>query len=190
MTIESAAGARLSSRTLREAFSQFTTGVAVATARRTSGECTAVTVNSFVSVSLDPPLVSFSLATQARCLAVFRECESLAVSVLRHDDQLVASNFARPSSCRWDGMPLQETSGGCLVIAHALAVFECVREVEHLAGDHVIVVARVRSVRVGPAARPLAFFRSAYGSFMADQGDGRVPESCALDGGEVAVGWG
>lgn len=180
----------LPSRTLREAFSQFATGVAVATARRTSGECTAVTVNSFVSVSLDPPLVSFSLATQARCLAAFLECEALAVSVLRHDDQLVASNFARPSSCRWDGMPLRETKSGCLVIAHALAIFECVREVEYLAGDHVILLARVTSVRVGPAARPLVFFGSSYGSFTADQADRRVPASCSLDGGEIAVGWG
>jgi flavin reductase (DIM6/NTAB) family NADH-FMN oxidoreductase RutF len=180
----------LTNRRLRDAFGCFTTGVAIATVRRPGGAWTAVTVNSFVSVSLEPPLVSFSLATQARCLATFRACDSLAVSVLRHDDQFIAANFAAPSSCRWDGMPLVETPDGCLVVAQALAAFECTREGEYTAGDHVILVGRVRLARLGSGARPLAFFRGAYGSFTPDPRAGRVAEAGMLDGGEAVLGWG
>jgi flavin reductase (DIM6/NTAB) family NADH-FMN oxidoreductase RutF len=180
----------LTNRRLRDAFGCFTTGVAVATTRRPGGAWAAVTVNSFVSVSLEPPLVSFSLATRARCLATFRSCSSLAVSVLRHADQFIAANFAAPSSCRWDGMPLLETPGGCLVVAEALAAFECAREGEYTAGDHVIVVGRVRLVWLGSGTRPLAFFRGAYGSFTPDPAAGRVAEGSMLDGGEAVIGWG
>ena len=87
---------RVHPRQLRRAFGQFATGVAVATARDTAGKATAVTINSFGSVSLGPPLVSFALARSAHCLQAFLDCPTPAVSILSHDHHWIASNFRLP----------------------------------------------------------------------------------------------
>jgi flavin reductase (DIM6/NTAB) family NADH-FMN oxidoreductase RutF len=153
-------------RELRNALGSFATGVAVLTTRRAGGAWAAVTVNSFTSVSLEPPLLLFGLGQSANCRQVFASCERFAVSVLRHDQQWISTNFARPSSSRWDGVPIEETEEGDLLIAGALATFQCRRYQQHGAGDHVLILGSIEAFSIQDRAAPLVFFRGSYGSFV------------------------
>ena len=173
------------SRRLREAFGRFATGVAVAIARSRSGAPSAVTINSFVSVSLDPPLVAFALATRAHCLPHFLESRELAISVLRQDQKWIAGNFARPSTARWTGIPIVSTARDQFVVRDALAAFECVPERHVSVGDHVVLLLRVLHVHRGNVGAPLLFFSSGYGSFLPEQGS-----QSDWGGACAAMGWG
>ncbi|HUI62294.1 MAG TPA: flavin reductase family protein [Steroidobacteraceae bacterium] len=172
-------------RQLRDAFGRFGTGVAVVIAGSNPSVAAAVTINSFVSVSLEPPLVSFSLAARARCLANFLDAREITISVLRHEQKSLAANFARPSTARWVGLPLASTAGGQLIVRDPLAAFECVPERQVPAGDHVILVLRIRHIHLGATGPPLLFFSSGYGSFLPDNGARDDWERAS-----AAMGWG
>lgn len=173
-------------RRLRDAFGRFGTGVAVVSSLGDeSGPC-AVTVNSLVSLSLDPPLVAFSVAREARCLGPLRAAQTLVISVLRHDQRHVAANFARPSTARWEGMPLAPSASGPSLVRGALAVLECTPESHVTTGDHLMFVLRVGTVHLSEPHAPLLFYASRYGSFL--------PDDAALERGPEtavpAIGWG
>lgn len=182
--------AGLMQRELRDAFGRFATGVVVLTTRRDDGDPIAVTVNSFTSVSLEPPLLMFSLARSANCLAAFAACQRFAASVLRHDQQWISSNFARPSLSSWQRVPTQRTPEGDLLIDGALATFQCVRHSEHMAGDHMLILGRIERSAARAHARPLAFFAGNYGSFTPDQGPAWPMAPADSAGDEFTIGWG
>lgn len=177
-------------RELRDAFGRFATGVVILTTRRDPDDWLAVTVNSFTSVSLDPPLLMFSLAKTANCLASFETCERFSASVLRHNQQWISSNFARPSESRWDRVPTQRSPEGDLLIEGALATFQCLRHARHDAGDHVLILGQIERFALRPHARPLAFFAGSYGSFTPDQADAPLasPGNSGVD--DFTIGWG
>jgi flavin reductase (DIM6/NTAB) family NADH-FMN oxidoreductase RutF len=185
-----AANAIVAERALRDAFARYATGVAVITTAREDGGWVAVTVNSLTSVSLTPPLLLFSLATTAACGRHFTASRRFAVSVLRHDQQWISNNFARPSSSRWDGVPLEETADGQVLIGGALASFCCREEARHVAGDHELILGHIDHYRLGMPARPLAFFSGGYGTFTPDQSalPGELPTW--PDRAELSLGWG
>ena len=173
-------------RKLRDAFGRFGTGVAVVMAGAAAQGC-GVTVNSFVSLSLDPPLAAFSLSRHARCCDDLRGAAELTVSVLRHEQRALATNFARPSTARWDDIPLRRTVNGSPFVRGALAAFECLAERLVPVGDHLMFVLRVTAVHLDSPGRPLLFYSSGYGSFAADGLD----FAAAWLGAEPAVpGWG
>lgn len=156
-------------RRLRRAFGQFATGVAVATARDAAGRATAVTISSFGSVSLDPPLVSFALARSAHCLQAFLDCPTPAISILSHDHQWIAGNFARPSTCQWEGVSLHESAEGHLTLKGALATFECGREAAWVAGDHLLFLLAVHRADIHDGSPdPLLFFRGRFETLSSD----------------------
>jgi flavin reductase (DIM6/NTAB) family NADH-FMN oxidoreductase RutF len=129
-------------RGFRRALGQFATGVAVMTAR--SGDKLAgVTANSFTSVSLDPPLVLWSLELRAQSLPVFREASHFAVNVLAADQVPHSTRFARPSPDKFAAADWTPGRSGVPLLSGVAAHFECVREREHEGGDHVIFVGRV-----------------------------------------------
>lgn len=177
-------------RELRDAFGRFATGVVILTTRRDAEDWLAVTVNSFTSVSLDPPLLMFGIAKTANCLAIFESCERFSASVLRHNQQWISSSFARPSVSRLDRVPTQRTLDGDLLIDGALATFQCIRHARHDAGDHVLILGQIERFALHPHARPLAFFAGSYGSFTPDQAEAPLvsPGDSALD--DFTIGWG
>src|ERR1700753_2464326 len=105
----------------------YATGVAIVTTRTNAGEHVAVTVNSFSSVSLDPPLILFSLGKKANILAHFKEAQSYAVNILAHDQESLSNMFARPSSASWENAVYSEGENGCALFAGVLAQLECSR---------------------------------------------------------------
>jgi flavin reductase (DIM6/NTAB) family NADH-FMN oxidoreductase RutF/DNA-binding MarR family transcriptional regulator len=129
-------------RGFRRALGQFATGVTVLTAR-SGDKLVGVTANSFSSVSLDPPLILWSLELRAQSLAVFREASHFAVNVLAADQVALSTRFARSSLDKFQATEWTPGRSGVPLLTGAAAHLECAREREHEGGDHVIFVARV-----------------------------------------------
>lgn len=163
----------LGSAELRRALAQFATGVTVVTTRAEDGEPVGVTANSFASVSLDPPLMLWSLARSASSFAAFRAAQGFRVHVLAADQLEVAKRFAtrgadKFTTGRWtslDGRPPQ--LDGCV------AWFECTTRSQHDEGDHVIFVGRIESMGA-PGGAPLIFHDSRY---VTDLSEAPLPKS-------------
>ncbi|MGD9944791.1 MAG: flavin reductase family protein [Burkholderiaceae bacterium] len=149
-------------RALRHALGQFATGVAVVTARGPNGRLTGVTVNSFNSVSLDPPLILFSLHRQATRLTPLLEAEGFAVNVLGRAQRSLSDRFARASDASWDGVGYRSGRTGAPCLQGALAHLECRLHASYDGGDHLIVLGRVIELAHHADDEPLIFFRGRY----------------------------
>lgn len=146
----------------RRALAQFATGVTIVTTRDADGHPVGLTANSFNSVSLDPPLVLWSLARAARSLAAFQAHSHYAVCVLAADQVDVARRFASRQADRFAGLPFRIGSGGVPVLEGCVAWFECRNRSRYEEGDHVIFVGQVKRCGSDPARAPLLFHRGAF----------------------------
>lgn len=144
---------------LRRAAARFPTGVALVTAP--GGR--ALVIDSFISVSLEPPLVAFAPSRSSLTWRRMRATGRFGVSVLaaRHADGI--RERARPGADRLAGLQV-ELLAGVPVVRDALAVLVCTLEREHAAGDHTLAIGRVREIRQGEDARPLVFFDGEFGT--------------------------
>jgi len=148
-------------REFRNALGCFPTGVVVVSAR--SGELVmGITVNSFASVSLDPPLVLWSVDRKSSRYGTFTTVANFAISVLASDHQPISARLATPGEHSLEGLPLVETESGAPALADALAVLECAREAIHDGGDHALIIGRVLRFSWRATGQPLVFFRGRY----------------------------
>ena len=149
------------SRAFRNALGAFPTGVAVVTA--TSADMPiGITVNSFASVSLDPPLVLWCMDARSQRHDIFVQAPGFTISILGTEHREVSSRLAKPGEHQLDGFKLLPTQLGPPALADSLAVFECAREATLPGGDHTILVGRVlRFAQPGQGA-PLLFYRGKY----------------------------
>jgi len=152
-----AASAAFSPSEFRAALGMFATGVTVVTARGGRGQPVGLTANSFNSVSLDPPLVLWSLSTRSLSMAVFRAGSHYAVNVLGAHQQALAQRFATTGRDRWAGVAWRPGVTGAPLIDGAVAHFECFNRSSYAEGDHVIFVGQVEHCDHDPAAAPLLF---------------------------------
>ncbi|MGQ7793562.1 flavin reductase family protein [Faunimonas sp. B44] len=147
---------------LRQALGRFATGVAVVTTLTRDGTPIGMTINSFSSVSLEPPLVLWSLSRRSSRFADFVAADRFAINVLGAGQEAVSSRFAGPSARRFEGLEWAPGKGGVPLIAGSIAAFEC-SHAEHVpAGDHLILLGRVERFEHRPG-EPLVFFASRYG---------------------------
>ncbi len=148
-------------RALRTALGRFATGVTIVTTRCPSGKLVGLTANSFSSVSLDPPLVLWSLRRNAASLQSFTGSRSFVVNVLAADQEALSNRFAKPSADKFEGLDYTVGLNGCPVLRDTLACFECRLETEIEGGDHLIFLGRVEraSYREGV---PLIFAGGSY----------------------------
>jgi flavin reductase (DIM6/NTAB) family NADH-FMN oxidoreductase RutF len=146
----------------RQAMGRFATGVTVVTAVDAGGAPVGVTVNSFGSVSLDPPLVLFSLDRQAMSFAVFADARHFAVNVLRDNQSELSEAFANAREGIWTDLAYQRWESGSPILADCLANIECARDRMHDGGDHVIMVGRVLRIAYAEAGSPLVYFGGRY----------------------------
>src|SRR5260370_30687611 len=152
-------------RAFRDALSVFPTGVAVVTAFSDAGERLGLTVSSFNSVSLSPPLVLFSVSRAAYGFAAWQRVDRYAVNILNEDQEIMSNRFARALGEKWEGVSVLPGETGVPVLPNVLVSLECVTHARHDGGDHEIFVGRVVAISVLHAAmpRPLVFFRGRYG---------------------------
>lgn len=130
-------------RDLRRALGTFATGVTVVTTVGEGGQPVGLTVNSFSSVSLEPPLVLWSLVVKSPQLEVFRSAPHFAVNILAEEQEALCRQFASPVPDRFADVAWRAGVGGVPVIDGAVAQFECVTETSHPGGDHEIFIGRV-----------------------------------------------
>ncbi|TSE30637.1 p-hydroxyphenylacetate 3-hydroxylase, reductase component [Tepidimonas thermarum] len=142
---------------LRAALGRFATGVTIVTARAADGAPVGLTANSFNSVSLQPPLVLWSLALSSRALPVFQTATHFAIHVLGAQQQALAERFARRDVDRWAGVAWTPGAGGAPLLPQALAVFECRCRSRYPEGDHIILVGEVLRCQHGDATPALLY---------------------------------
>ncbi len=152
-------------RAFRDALGCFPTGVAVVMAESADRPPMGITVNSFASVSLKPPLVLWCLDHRSDRFRTFSNAPGFTISVLGDCHRHVSARLARPGAHSLDGIPLRATELGPPALADALAVLECAREALHPGGDHAILVGRVLRFQYQPRGEPLVFFRGRYRGF-------------------------
>ena len=146
-----------SSREFRASLGMFATGVTIVTARAANGELVGLTANSFNSVSLDPPLVLWSLSRAAGSLAAFSNGMHYAINVLTAEQQALAEQFAARGGDRWAGVAFSEGVSGAPLLAGAAATFECFNRSQYAEGDHVIFVGEVERCAHRADASPLLY---------------------------------
>ena len=148
----------------RKALGLFPTGIAIVSARHGNGQLLGMTVSSFNSVSLDPPLVLFSVARNAQSFDSWKSVEGFGVSVLARNQDDLSSRFARGGADKWALVRPVFGEHDIPLMPGALAAFECKRYAVYDGGDHEIFVGRVLSLRSVPAAtaEPLVFFGGRY----------------------------
>ena len=147
---------------LREAFGVFPSGV-VAVAAEVDGQRTGLAASSFTSVSLDPPLVSFSVANTSKTWPDLRRASHLGLTVLADHHDQVCRQLAGPVESRFDGVPVSASDDGAVTLDEGLARFDCTIHAEVEAGDHTIVILRLHAVEQSGSALPLVFHRSSFG---------------------------
>ena len=148
-------------RAFRDALARFATGVAFVTAAP-DGEPVGLVVNTLTSVSLEPPLVSFSPARSSITWTRMRRDGRFGVSVLGRQHERFARRASRPGADRFAGLDWRVGSGGVPLLTDALATIECAIVAEHPTGDHWIVVGQVDVLQISPIKDPLIFFASTY----------------------------
>ena len=168
----------------RGALSAFPTGVAVVATRAPDGLLQGTTVSSFNSVSLDPPLVLFSIARSALSFARWQAAMAWGISVLGETQDGLSTRFAQPGGGKWIGFEPIAGATGVPLIPGALAHFECERYALYDGGDHSIFVGRVLALRRpgGLPARPLVFFSGRYHRVASAQPDASADDERLLHG--------
>lgn len=151
---------------LRAAFGTFPTGV-VAVAAEVERRLIGLAASSFTSVSLDPPLVSVSVAKASKTWPALRRAARLGLTVLADHHGEVCRQLAGPVERRFDGVAISATTAGAVTLDDGLARFDCsiYREVE--AGDHVVVLLQLHAVDHADTSPPLIFHRSGFGRLAA-----------------------
>lgn len=162
--------AQLDPVALRRAFGAFPSGV-VAVAAEVDGVRVGMAASSFTSVSLEPALVSFSIARTSSTWPVLRQATRLGVSVLADHHGEVCRQLAGPAAHRFDGLAVREQADGAVLVTDAVASFECSIHREIEAGDHVLVLLHLHAIGDLGNCSPLVFHRSGFTRLHGVPGD-------------------
>ncbi len=149
-------------RTLRDALGCFATGVTVVTCLDAAGEPAGLTVNSFTSLSLDPPLLLVCVAKDAASATALTAAPNFAVNVLQTGQQPASIRFSTRDQDRFEATPWACGEAGAPILEASLGVFECARFAVHGGGDHHILIGRVIKASFDAALDPLLYFRGKY----------------------------
>ncbi|MEV5829421.1 flavin reductase [Spirillospora sp. NPDC052242] len=152
-------------RRFRDVLGHYPTGVVVVTGVADTGEAVGMVVGSFSSVSLDPPLVSFLPSKTSSTWARLRTASSFCVNVLAADQEHVCRQFAAKSGDKFADVPWRPAPSGAPLLEEAVAWIDCDFDAVHEAGDHLMVLGRVRDLGVLEPRSPLLFFQGGYGGF-------------------------
>ena len=151
----------VTSAEFRRACGRFATGVAIASVLDAPGTPHGLTVSSFTSASLDPPLILICLGHRVSAIDAFRAAAHFGINVLAEDQRDLAERFARPGQDRFDGLKWRRGQTGVPMLAGVLAAIECALRQRFTVGDHDVFVGEMVGARVAAGA-PLIHFASHY----------------------------
>ena len=146
----------------RRALGSFPTGVTVLTTLDADGRACGMTISSFNSVSLEPPLILWSLALNSPSLEIFRNASHYAVNVLSAEQQVLSNRFASRLADRFAGVDTRSGLSGSPLLEGCSAWFECRHEAIYPGGDHLVFLGRVERFALNPGHLPLVFHAGAY----------------------------
>jgi flavin reductase (DIM6/NTAB) family NADH-FMN oxidoreductase RutF len=149
------------SREFRQTLGCFPTGVTIITCLTATGEPVGMTASSFNSVSLDPPLVLWSIDKRALSLQAFTQAKHYAIHVLAGHQQDLSNQFARQGADKFSGVSVTEGIAGVPLLTEYCARFQCQTEHQYEGGDHIILVGRVLDFKA-TEYNPLLFHRGRY----------------------------
>ncbi|MEH2469962.1 flavin reductase (DIM6/NTAB) family NADH-FMN oxidoreductase RutF [Nitrobacteraceae bacterium AZCC 2161] len=153
-------------RDFRNALGSYATGVTIITAAAEDGKPVGFTCNSFASVSLNPPLVLWSLVIYSPSIGIFQNASHFAVNVLGASQQALAKQFATRSDDKFAGTAWTPGLGRAPVLADTVAVFQCRSADRYYGGDHVIFLGAVEAYAY-KRDEPLLFAQGGFGRFVA-----------------------
>jgi flavin reductase (DIM6/NTAB) family NADH-FMN oxidoreductase RutF len=151
----------------------FATGVTILTTSAVNAEPIGITANSFSSVSLDPPLILFSIARKLYSLSAFEGARHFCVNVLHDGQAALAKQFAVTAGEKWRDVDYKDGAFGCRLLSDAAATLECEKYASYDGGDHVIFVGRVLSINADWKRSPLIFWRGKFATVAADSQEGQ-----------------
>lgn len=153
----------------RQAVGHYASGITIVTGMDGTAPA-GFTCQSFSSLSLDPPLVSFNVMKSSTTYPRIAPTGRFAVNFLADEQQVLASQFARSGTDKWAGVDWHGTPTGNPLLPGALAWVDCELWAEHEAGDHTLVIGRVIDLGISEpgSRRPLLYFRGAFGSLGPD----------------------
>ena len=154
-------------RDFRSALGTYATGVTIITAAGADGKPYGLTCNSFASVSLNPPLVLWSLVLYSSSLSVFQNASHFAVNVLGASQQALANKFSKSSEDKFVGVDWTSGIGNAPLLTESVANFQCRAVNRYYGGDHVIFLGAVEAYEYN-RNEPLLFARGGYGRFVAE----------------------
>lgn len=166
-------------REFRAVLGTFTTGVTIITARGDDGAPVGVTANSFNSVSLDPPMVLWSLAKNSRSLAAFEQAGHFAVHILSAGQEALSNRFAKSGVDKFDGVDVAEGAGGAPLLPQCSARLQCRTSFRYEGGDHLIFVGEV--VAFDRSALPPLVFQAGKYALAARKTDSLYARADAID---------
>ncbi len=149
-------------RTFRDTLGLFVTGVTVITTRDSHGMPVGITANSFNSVSLDPPLILWSVGLNALSLEAFSNASAFAVHILREDQADLSQRFARSGADKFNGLKIESGLNDVPLLPDCAALLECLPHAQHPAGDHILFIARVHRLASDSDAMPLVYHGGRY----------------------------
>ena len=155
----------LDPRDFRNALGTFATGVTIITAMAGDGRPYGLTCNSFASISLNPPLVLWSLGMYSQGLPIFQNASHFAVNVLGASQQALSNKFAKSSADKFEGIDWVPGLGNAPLLADCVANFQCRAASRYYGGDHVIFLGAVEAYAYN-RQEPLLFACGGYGRFL------------------------
>lgn len=160
-------------KAFRECLGQYPTGVCIVTATGDDGPV-GMTMSSFNSLSLDPPLVLFSIDRRAQSLPAWKAAPGFAIHVLSREQQALSNRFARSGVNKWEGLDFRAGLEGAPILSGAVAIMECLPHACHDGGDHVLFIVRVARFRTQRDRNPLVFCKGRYSELGTEGGQAEL----------------
>lgn len=157
----------IDSRIFRDVLGHYPTGVSIVTSVDEEERPTGITVGSFTSVSLNPPLVAFLPGRTSRSWPKIKNAAKFGVNVLAEDQHGLALKFAKPGFDKFDGVAHSPSTQGLPRLEGAIAWIACDLYAVYDAGDHEIALGRVIELEADPSKKPLLVLKGSYGAFLA-----------------------
>lgn len=152
----------------RNILGTFATGITVVTTRDTAGLPIGVTINSFASVSLDPPLVLFSLRKESPLCALFESSKNFNINILSHKQENISNLFAGPGENKFAQIDWRDGENNVPLIESCLSALECENHAIYDGGDHSIFIGKVTAMAQSKETSPLLYYQGKYCT-VADQ---------------------
>ncbi|BFM06161.1 flavin reductase family protein [Halioxenophilus aromaticivorans] len=153
----------IDTKQFRDALGEFATGVCIATTAPPQGDAIGMTINSFSSVSLEPPLVLWSIHNSSDCFQKFNDSEVFSISVLSQAQEALSNHFAKPGDHTLTPEHFIASEFAAPVLKDAMATFECRVWAKYAGGDHTIMVGEVLRFGATHGLSPLLFHGGGYG---------------------------